>query len=86
MFKNLIYFDSNRVADYVAVLEGKKHVAIKNVKVSSGKSLSAKVPILLMTFYNVKKLTEPFVRNLTGILTERKGKPILSLASPSPKY
>ncbi|WP_391116647.1 hypothetical protein [Psychrobacillus sp. L3] len=46
MFKNLIYFDSNKVAEYGAVLEGKKHVAIKNVKVSSVKSLSAKVPIL----------------------------------------
>jgi hypothetical protein len=46
LFKNLIYFDSNKVAEYGAVLEGKKHVVIKNVKVSSGKTLSAKVPIL----------------------------------------
>ncbi|MGG0509337.1 hypothetical protein ABE078_17855 [Priestia megaterium] len=46
MFKNLIYFDSNKVAEYGAVLEGKKHVNVKNIKVSSGKSLSAKVAIL----------------------------------------
>lgn len=46
MFKNLIYFDSKKVAEYVAVLEGEKHLAIKNVKVSSGKSLSAKVPVV----------------------------------------
>lgn len=46
MFKNLIYFDSKKVAEYCAVLEGKKQVVIKNVKVSSGKSLSAKVPII----------------------------------------
>lgn len=46
MFKNLIYFDSNKVAEYKAVLEGKKHVAIKSVKVTSGKSANAKVPIL----------------------------------------
>ncbi|MFJ8456421.1 DUF6414 family protein [Bacillus paramycoides] len=46
MFKNLIYFDSNKVTEYRAVLEGKKHVEIKKVKVSSGKSLSAKVSVL----------------------------------------
>ncbi|MBM7587935.1 hypothetical protein JOC86_004510 [Bacillus pakistanensis] len=46
MFKNLIYFDSTKVAEYGAVLEGKKHVAIKNVKVNSGKSLNAKVPVV----------------------------------------
>lgn len=46
MFKNLIYFDSNKVAEYGAVLKGEKHLAINSVKVSSGKSLSAKVPIL----------------------------------------
>ncbi|MEI2406359.1 DUF6414 family protein [Niallia taxi] len=46
MFKNLIYFDAVKVAEYSAVLEGKKHIAIKNVKVNSGKSLSAKVAVL----------------------------------------
>lgn len=46
MFKNLLYFDVNKVALYKAVLEGKKHVAIKNVKISSSKSLGAKVSVL----------------------------------------
>ena len=46
MFKNLIYFDSKKVAEYKAVLEGKKHVAIKNVKISSTKSLDAKISVL----------------------------------------
>ncbi|PRT39170.1 DUF6414 family protein [Bacillus wiedmannii] len=46
MFKNLIYFDSNKVAEYRAVLEGKKYVKINKVKVNSGKSLNAKVSVL----------------------------------------
>ena len=46
MFKNLIYFDSKKVAEYKAVLEGKKHVAIKSVKISSTKSLDAKISVL----------------------------------------
>jgi hypothetical protein len=46
LFKNLIYFDSKKVAEYKAVLEGKKNVAIKSVKVTSGKSANAKVPII----------------------------------------
>ncbi|MGR6899328.1 DUF6414 family protein [Rummeliibacillus sp. BSL5] len=46
MFKNLIYFDTNKVAEYKAILEGEKRVAIKNVKVSSAKSISAKISIV----------------------------------------
>lgn len=45
MFKNMIYFDSLKVAEYKAVLAGKKHVAIKNVKISSSKSLDANVSV-----------------------------------------
>lgn len=41
----MIYFDSQKVAEYKAVLEGKKHVAIKNVKISSSKSLDAKISV-----------------------------------------
>ena len=36
------------------------------------------VTLLLLTFYLGKKLTEPFVYNLTEILTEIKGKPLAS--------
>lgn len=46
IFKNLLYFDAKKVAEYKAVLEGKKHVAIKNVKISSSKSLEAKISVL----------------------------------------
>lgn len=46
LFKNLIYFDSNKVTEYRAVLEGKKHVDIKNIKVNSGKSLNANFSVL----------------------------------------
>lgn len=45
MFKNMIYFDAQKVAEYKAVLEGKKHVAIKNVKISSSKSLDANISV-----------------------------------------
>ncbi|WP_294749790.1 hypothetical protein [uncultured Exiguobacterium sp.] len=43
MFKNLIYFDSNKVTEYTALLEGKKNIAVKNIKVRSGKSAGVKV-------------------------------------------
>lgn len=64
MFKNLIYFDSNKVAEYGAVLEGKKHIAIKNVKVSSGKSLSAKVPMLSGGVNGSNEMEGEIVENL----------------------
>lgn len=41
---------------------------------------------MLLTFYFGKKLTVIFVLNLTVILTDRKGRPINSLASPLTKY
>jgi hypothetical protein len=44
------------------------------------------ISVLLLTLINEKKLMESFVRILTEILTERKGKLQLALASPSPKY
>lgn len=46
----------------------------------------AKIKRLLLTFNFGKKLTVSFVLNLTEILTDRKGKPVNSLASPSTKY
>ncbi|WP_391206596.1 hypothetical protein [Psychrobacillus sp. L4] len=46
MFRNLIYFDSKKVMDYRSILEGKKYVSIKNIKVSSEKSLAAKMPVI----------------------------------------
>lgn len=46
MFKNLIYFDNTKIAEYGALLEGKKHIAVKNVKVSSGKAVNAKIPLV----------------------------------------
>lgn len=46
IFKNLLYFDAKKVEEYKALLEGKKYIAIKNVKISSSKSLEAQISIL----------------------------------------
>lgn len=46
MFKNMIYFDEKKVAEYKAILVGQKHVNVKNIKISSSKSLNAKFPIV----------------------------------------
>ncbi|WP_019392708.1 DUF6414 family protein [Priestia filamentosa] len=73
MFKNLIYFDSNKVAEYGAVLEGKKHVAIKNVKVNSSKSLGAKVPVLSAGINGSNEMEGELVENLILDYNEFEG-------------
>jgi hypothetical protein len=64
MFKNLIYFDSNKVAEYGAVLEGKKQVVIKKVKVSSDKSLGAKVSVVSAGIKGSNEMEGEIVENL----------------------
>ena len=64
MFKNLIYFDSVKVAEYLAVLEGKKQVAFKNVKMKSDKSLDAKIPILSGKYSGSNEFEGEIVDNL----------------------
>lgn len=46
MFKNLIYFDSNKVAEYTAVLEGQRKVKFKKAKVKTDKTFKADINIL----------------------------------------
>lgn len=64
MFKNLIYFDSNKVTEYTALLEGKKNIAIKNVKVRSGKTFGAKVPVLSTGLDESNEMEGEIVENL----------------------
>lgn len=45
MFKSLIYFDSSKVAQYSAVLEGKKKISPRSIKVISGNTSSDKLGI-----------------------------------------
>ena len=64
MFKNLIYFDNIKIAEYGALLEGKKHVAIRNVKVSSNKSASAKIPLVSAAINGNNEMEGVIVENL----------------------
>lgn len=64
MFKNLVYFDVNKIAEYSALLEGKKHIAIKNVKVNSGKSIGAKVSVLSGEINGSNEMEGEIVENL----------------------
>ncbi|MDT8862795.1 hypothetical protein N0O92_21695 [Alkalihalobacillus sp. MEB130] len=73
MFKNLIYFDASKVAEYKAILEGKKHVAIKNVKVSSGKSLSANVSVLSGDISGKNEMEGELLENLILDCNEFEG-------------
>lgn len=60
----MIYFDTQKVAEYKAVLEGKKHVAIKNVKISSSKSLDAKISVLSGTIGGTNEMEGELINNL----------------------
>ncbi|MEC1585378.1 hypothetical protein P9D80_08580 [Bacillus spizizenii] len=64
MFKNLIYFDNIKVAEYGALLEGKKHVAIRNVKVSSSKTASTKIPVISAGINGNNEIEGEIVENL----------------------
>ncbi|HCD58759.1 MULTISPECIES: hypothetical protein [Exiguobacterium] len=46
MFKNMIYFDSKKVAEYKALLIGEKSLNVKNMKITSTKSVNGKIPIV----------------------------------------
>ena len=46
MFRTLIYFDEKRVLEYKSLIERKKAVAIRNVKITNEKSGKAQISIL----------------------------------------
>lgn len=46
MFKNLIYFDSNKVAEYTAVLEGQRKVKLKKAKFKTDRTFRADINLL----------------------------------------
>lgn len=64
MFKNLIYFDSNKIAEYTALLEGEKNIAVKNIKVRSGKSVGVKIMPLSAGADGSSELEGEVVENL----------------------
>jgi len=46
LFKNLVYFDSNKISEYTAVLEGERKIKFKNAKVTTEKSINANLKVL----------------------------------------
>lgn len=46
LFKNLIYFDSKKVSEYMAVLEGERKVKFKNARVTTDKSINTNIKVL----------------------------------------
>ncbi|WP_060681314.1 DUF6414 family protein [Virgibacillus halodenitrificans] len=46
MFKNLVYFDSQKVAEYSALLKGERQVDIKKVRRNTSKSVQGKIPVV----------------------------------------
>ncbi len=46
MFKTLIYFDSKKVMEYKSLIERKKAINLKSIKVSNEKSGKVQIPIL----------------------------------------
>ncbi|WP_375200817.1 DUF6414 family protein [Lysinibacillus sp. RS11] len=63
LFKNLIYFDSEKVADYFAVLKGEKQISIKNVKMKQDKSVNGKIPILSGQFSDSNEFEGEIINN-----------------------
>lgn len=45
MFKNLIYFDSNRVQEYTAVLEGERKLRVKSARIKTDKSFNSNLKV-----------------------------------------
>lgn len=46
MFKNLIYFDLDKITEYRAVLEGERQVKFKNARVTTDQTLNANIKVL----------------------------------------
>lgn len=46
LFKNLIYFDSKKVSEYMAVLEGERKVKFKNARVTTDKSINTNFKVV----------------------------------------
>ena len=64
MFKNLIYFDSEKVAEYQAVLEGKKQILFKSVKMRTDKSIDAKIPVFSGNYSGSNEFEGAIIDNL----------------------
>ncbi|MEG1565975.1 MAG: hypothetical protein RR342_04520 [Bacilli bacterium] len=46
MFKTIVYFDKERVAQYAALLKNEKNMQLKNVKIRDHKTIGGKVPVI----------------------------------------
>lgn len=64
MFKNLIYFDSEKVADYLAVLKGEKQISIRHVRMKQDKSVNGNVPISSEHLSDSNEFEGEIIKNL----------------------
>lgn len=46
MFKTIIYFDKEKVAQYTSLLKNEKNMQLKNVKIRDHKTIGGKVPVI----------------------------------------
>ena len=46
MFRTLIYFDKKKITEYKSLIERKKAVELKNVKISNEKSGKTQIPLV----------------------------------------
>lgn len=63
MFKNLIYFDSQKVAGYSALLKGERQVNIEKVRKNTSKSVRGRLPIASGNYDNVDEVEGEIVDN-----------------------
>lgn len=63
MFKNLIYFDSQKVAGYSALLKGERQVDIRKVRKNTSKSVRGGLPIASGNYDNVDEVEGEIVDN-----------------------
>lgn len=63
MFKNLIYFDSQRVAGYSALLKGERQLEIRKVRKATSKSVRGGLPIASGNYDNVDEVEGEIVDN-----------------------
>jgi len=63
MFKNLIYFDSQKVAAYRAILKGERQVDVRKHRKGSSKSLKGGLPIASGSYESVDQVEGHIVDN-----------------------
>lgn len=63
MFKNLIYFDSQKVAGYSALLKGERQVNIGKVRKNTSKSVRGGMPLASGNYDNVDEVEGEIVDN-----------------------